>query len=194
MGNKLIVITGLDGSGTSALADALCAKDPGSCVFKTPGPPFENFRSLVDEQVRALSQPAHYLFYLSSVVFASTQIEERLEQGNVYCVRYLIDTVVSHRAAGLEVAMEYETSLYSIRKPDLTLMVRTAETARQERISARGKGFLDRLLDEDALRDAFCREFDNLADHYVTVSNDGPDIGSAARTAITHMPWMNEYV
>lgn len=194
MGNKLIVITGLDGSGTSALAEALSAKDPGSCVFKTPGPPFDGFRSLVDEQVRALSQPAHYLFYLSSVVFASTQIEKHLEQGNVYCVRYLIDTVVSHRAGGLDVEIDYDTQLYSIRKPDLTLMVQTVEAARQKRISARGKGFLDRLLDDNVLRDAFRREFDNLAHHYVTVSNDGPDIGSAMQTAVAHMPWMNEYV
>lgn len=194
MGNKLIVITGLDGSGTSSLADGLSAKDPGSCVFKTPGPPFDHCRAQVDEQVRALSQPAHYLFYLSSVVFASTQIEKQLQQGNVYCVRYLIDTVVSHRAAGLDVDLDYDTQLYAIRRPDLTLMVQTAEQARQERISVRGKGFLDRLLDDDSLRNAFRREFDRLAGHYVTVTNDGPDIGSALRTAISHMPWMNKYV
>jgi len=194
MGNKLIVITGLDGTGTSSLAEALCARDPGSRVFKTPGAPFENFRAAVDEQVRALSQPAHYLFYLSSVVFASTQIEKLLEHGNVYCVRYLIDTVVSHRAAGLDVGLDYDTQLYSVRKPDLTFMMQTAEEARQERISARGKGFLDKLLDDDALRNAFRREFEHLSHHYFTVPNDGVDIGSALRTAITHMPWMNEHV
>lgn len=194
MGNKLIVITGLDGSGTSTLAEALSSRDPGSRVFKTPGSPFDTFRSQVDEQVRSLSQPAHYLFYLSSVVFASTQIEKHLEHGNVYCVRYLIDTVVSHRAAGLDVGMDYETQLYSIRKPDLTLMVQIAEETRQERISARGKGFLDQLLDDDSLRSAFRREFENLSHHYVSVPNNGPDIGPALQTAISYMPWMNEHV
>lgn len=190
MTGKLIVITGLDGSGTSTLAEQLSARDPGSRVFKTPSSPFDDCRKVIDEQVRDKSQAAHYLFYLASVVFASTQIEEMLKTGNVYCVRYLIDTVVSHRAAGLDVELQYDYGIYSIRKPDLTLMVTLSEKVRQERISSRGKGLLDKLLDDDALRNRFHEEFERLAHHYVTVENDGSNIEVALTAAMQHMPWI----
>jgi thymidylate kinase len=191
MAGKLIVITGLDGSGTSTLASALAERDPGSFVYKTPSSPYDACRHTIDEQVREKSQPAHYLFYLSSVVFASKEIEELLTQGNVYCVRYLIDTVVSHRAAGLDVNLEYRGSFFSIRPPDLTIMIELDEDVRQTRIEARGKGFLDRLLDEDTLRARFTAEFKRLSHHYVTVENSGSDIDATVRSAIKHIPWIN---
>lgn len=192
MTGKLIVITGLDGSGTSSLAAELSARDPGSHLFRTPNSPFDACREIIDEQVRDKSQAAHYLFYLSSVVFASTQIEEMLKTGNVYCVRYLIDTVISHRAAGLNVDLTYEGEFYSVKKPDLTIMIGISEQVRQERISARagGKGFLDKLLDDDERRARFNQEFERLADHYVTIENDGSTLEVALTAAMQHMPWI----
>ncbi len=191
MAGKLIVITGLDGTGTSTLASALAARDPGSSVYKTPSFPYDACRSEVDEQVRDRSQAAHYLFYLSSVVFASSQIEALLKEGNVYCVRYLIDTVVSHRAAGLDVNLDYQGPFYTIRQPDLTLMIGLDENIRQARISVRGKGFLDKLLDDDTLRDRFQQEFQKLSHHYITIENNGSDIDAAVKSATKHMPWIN---
>lgn len=190
MTGKLIVITGLDGSGTSSMAELLSARDPGSRVVRTPDSPFDACREVIDLQVRDKSQAAHYLFYLSSVVFASTQIEELLKTGNVYCVRYLIDTVVSHRAAGLNVDLTYEGDFYSIKKPDLTIMIGIDEQVRQERISARGKGFLDKLLDDDERRARFHQEFERLAQHYVTIENDASNIEVALTAAMQHMPWI----
>lgn len=190
MTGKLIVITGLDGSGTSSMAEMLSARDPGSRVVRTPDSPFDACREVIDLQVRDKSQAAHYLFYLSSVVFASTQIEELLKTGNVYCVRYLIDTVVSHRAAGLNVDLTYEGDFYSIKKPDLTIMIGIDEQVRQERISARGKGFLDKLLDDDERRARFHQEFERLAQHYVTIENDASNIEVALTAAMQHMPWI----
>lgn len=189
MTGKLIVITGLDGSGTTSLAEALSARDPGSSVFKTPNSPYDAMRKLIDQEVREASQAAHYLFYLSSVVFASTQIEKLLEKGNVYCVRYLIDTVVSHRAAGLNVDLVYSNDLYSIRKPDLTLMLKLDESLRQDRITGRGKGILDRLLDDDTLRARFNSEFSRFDDDLRVVMNEGSDIESAVEAALQHMKW-----
>jgi thymidylate kinase len=192
MSGKLIVITGLDGSGTSSLAEQLSARDPGSRVVRTPDSPFDACREVIDLQVRHKSQAAHYLFYLSSVVFASTEIEELLKTGNVYCVRYLIDTVVSHRAAGLNVDLNYDSEFYSIKKPDLTIMIGIDEQVRQERISARvgGKGFLDKLLDDDERRARFHQEFERLAHHYVTIENDASNIEVALTAAMQHMPWI----
>ncbi|MBI6885099.1 AAA family ATPase [Pseudomonas putida] len=189
MTGKLIVITGLDGSGTSSIAEALSARDPGSSVYRTPNSPYDVMRKVIDEQVREESQAAHYLFYLSSVVYASTQIEKLLEKGNVYCVRYLIDTVVSHRAAGLDVDLEYTTSLYSIRKPDLTIMLQLDESVRQDRITVRGKGVLDKLLDDECLRTKFHNEFSRFESDLRVVTNDGNSIEEAVEAALQHMKW-----
>jgi thymidylate kinase len=188
---KLIVITGLDGSGTSSLAERLSYKDPGSHLMRTPSAPFDICREVIDTQVRCGSQAAHYLFYLSSVIFASTQIEELLKTGNVYCVRYLIDTVVSHRVAGLNVDLAYEGDFYSIRRPDLTLFISINEQARQNRITSRGKGVLDRILDDDSIRLKFHEEFSRLSDQFVVVDNS-LDIPLTMQNAINHMPWIKK--
>ncbi len=189
MTGKLIVITGLDGSGTSSLAEALSARDPGSTVFKTPNSPYDTMRKVIDEQVREESQAAHYLFYLSSVVYASTQIKKLLQNGNVYCVRYLIDTVVSHRAAGLDVDLEYSNTLYSIQRPDLTIILKLNESLRQDRITVRGKGVLDKLLDDDKLRAKFIEEFNRYESDLRVVMNDGNNIEEAVEAALQHMKW-----
>jgi thymidylate kinase len=186
---KLIIITGLDGSGTSSLAEQLSLKDPGSYLMRTPSAPFDICRELIDAQVRDESQAAHYLFYLSSVIFASKQIEELLKTGNVYCVRYLIDTVVSHRVAGLNVDLNYEGDFYSIRRPDLTLFLSINEQSRQNRITSRGKGLLDRILDDDTTRKKFHDEFNRLSDQFVVVDNS-LDILSTIQKAISYMPWI----
>lgn len=189
MNGKLIVITGLDGSGTTSLAEALSARDPGSVVFKTPSSPYDAMRKAIDEQVREESQAAHYLFYLSSVVYASTQIEILLKTGNVYCVRYLIDTVVSHRAAGLNVELVYANDLYKIKAPDLTILLQLDESIRQSRITVRGKGVLDKLLDDETLRSRFNKEFQRYQDQYEIVKNNSENIGQAVEDTLQFMKW-----
>ena len=114
---------------------------------------------------------AHYLYYLSSVVYESDKIkrEGNYKENNVYCVRYLIDTVVSHSVAGLDVKLDYET--YDILKPDLTIFVKLNEEIRQKRITERGKSILDKVLDDSKKREQFNKKFD----YFLSLEN-GPII------------------
>lgn len=189
---KLTVITGLDGSGTSSIAEALCHRDPKGVLFKTPGPAFDQSRHLLDGDVRVQSPAAHYLFYLSSVVHASSQIEESLKTRNVYCVRYLIDTVVSHRVAGLNVELQYECGYYTIKKPDVTLFVTIDEGVRQDRISRRGKSDLDKVLDDPVQRARFLEEFERYSDQYHLVDNSTTEMELPVQTAISYLPWVDQ--
>lgn len=188
---KLIVITGLDGSGTSSLAERLCNLDPNGMLFKTPDGPFGETRKLFDREVRDHSQPAHYLFYLAAVVYASERIKEHLKTHNVYCVRYLIDTVVSHRVAGMNVELEYEGVGYHIHKPDVTLFIKLDESIRQERILIRGKSDLDFVLDDNDTRNSFMTEFQRLADQYHVIDNSTNDLQDAVCSSLTYLSWLN---
>ena len=138
------------------------------------------------------SPAAHYLFYLSSVVHASSQIEESLKTRNVYCVRYLIDTVVSHRVAGLNVELQYECSYYTIKKPDVTLFVTIDEGVRQDRITRRGKSDLDKVLDDPVQRARFLKEFERYSDQYHLVDNSTNEMEQAVQTATSYLPWVNK--
>lgn len=169
MAGKLIVLTGLDGSGTSSVADQLHSLDASSTVFNSISSPYTTARDHVDKVVGEASLSAHYYFYLSAVIYVSALIERQLKQGNVYCVRHLIDTVVSHRVNGLDVQLEYETALYRIRKPDLIIYLDLNEDVRQERITKRGKGYLDKKLDDDGFRARFLAEFRTFSEHFVRV-------------------------
>ena len=165
-----IVITGLDGSGTSSVAELLHSMDKNSIITRTPSFEYSN-REQVDNSVRDVSQMAHYLYYLSSVVYESDKIkrEGKYKENNVYCVRYLIDTVVSHSVAGLDVKLNYET--YDILKPDLTIFVKLNEEIRQKRITERGKSILDKVLDDSKKREQFNKKFD----YFLSLEN-GPII------------------
>ena len=165
-----IVITGLDGSGTSSVAELLHSMDKNSIITRTPSFEYSN-REQVDNSVREVSQMAHYLYYLSSVVYESDKIkrEGNYKENNVYCFRYLIDTVVSHSVAGLDVKLNYET--YDILKPDLTIFVKLNEEIRQKRITERGKSILDKVLDDSKKREQFNKKFD----YFLSLEN-GPII------------------
>lgn len=145
--------------------------DKGSILLKTPSEEYSQ-RDLIDERVRVVSQEAHYLYYLSSVIYMSDYIKKNFDykNNNVYCVRYLIDTVVSHRVAGLNVEMDYNS--YNILKPDYTIFVGLDEAIRQERITKRGKSVLDKLLDDDNRRNGFLNEFSMMLENKSTIYFD----------------------
>lgn len=191
MVGKLIVITGLDGSGTSSLAEQLCKLDPNGFLFKTPDGPFGETRELFDSEVRDRSQSAHFLFYLAAVVYASERIKEKLKTHNVYCVRYLIDTVVSHRVAGMDVDLVYKGMGYDIHEPDATIFINIDESVRQDRITVRGKSDLDKVLDDNSIRNRFLAEFQRLGDHLCIVDNSTNDLRDALKIAASHLPWLN---
>jgi thymidylate kinase len=191
MAGKLIVITGLDGSGTSSLAEALCRRDSHGVLFKTPDGPFGEARELFDGEVRTLSPSAHYLYYLASVAHASDQIKELLTTRNVYCVRYLIDTVISHRVAGMDLELVYTGVGYSIHKPNATIFVHIDESIRQDRITIRGKSGLDKVLDDHNTRSRFLAEFNRYADQFHVVDNSTNDLQDAVQKAASFLPWLS---
>ena len=71
-----IVITGLDGTGTSSIAEGLHNIDKNSILVRTPSYEYSD-RKLIDEKVREISPMAHCLYYFSSVVFMSDKIQNK---------------------------------------------------------------------------------------------------------------------
>ena len=124
---KFIVLTGLDGCGTTTVAEQLHIEDTSSTLMKSPPYPFSTNRNSIDEKVFNASPEAHYLYYLAANVYLSKLIDEKLAEtnGNIYCQRFFIDTVVSHRAKGVKADYEYETAQYIIRKPDYIFFLRS---------------------------------------------------------------------
>ena len=104
-----IVITGLDGTGTSSIAEGLNKIDKDSALVRTPSYEYSD-RQSIDENVKKISPVAHCLYYLSSVVFMSDKIKQQFDykDKNVYCVRYLIDTIVSNSTAGVDIDYGYK--------------------------------------------------------------------------------------
>jgi len=170
--SKFVVLTGLDGSGKDFVAENLKNVDPTASLISTPTPPFQPSRLAVDGFALVIPA-AHYYFYLASIIHASTLIVESLKHGNVYCGRYLIDTVVYHRAMGLAVNLEYDTPIYHIRKPDLTVFLEISdERIRQERIEKRGKRSIgDTYVDKKQFRNSLIKEYEKLSEHFVIVNN-----------------------
>lgn len=168
---KFIVLTGLDGSGTTTVAEQLHMEDTSSTLMKSPPYPFSSNRNTIDEKVFNSSPEAHYLYYLAANVYLSKLVDERLEQsaGNVYCQRFFIDTVVSHRAKGVNAAYEYETEQYKIRKPDYIFFLDVSEEERQLRLNERGRGFLDEQLSNETLRHKMIEEFNNLEAEFIRI-------------------------
>lgn len=180
---KLIVVTGLDGSGTTSLCKALADADSEGVFFRTPSGVFDVHRSSFTEALHGKDPAAHYLYYMAAMVSASNRIRHLLKNHNVYCNRYLIDTVVSHRVAGLDVDLDYDLGFATIIQPDLTLFIEISEETRQRRIIGRGKSALDKTLDDDEFRDRFKQEFDRLHSTYNRVNNNG-DFDDCYKSAI----------
>lgn len=166
----LIVITGLDGSGTSSIAKKLHETNPDSYLFRTPSVEFTD-RGNIDTVVRKESSTAHMLYYLSSVVYISDYIKKHCDykNKNVYVLRYLIDTVVSNRAAGIPIKLDYTVYGNDLLQPDLTIFVELEEEERERRISYRGKDVLDEVLDNEKKREGFLQEYENLLDKEKTI-------------------------
>lgn len=173
-----VVITGLDGSGTSTIANKINEIDKKSYVLKTPSLEFCD-RNSIDENIKPVSPVAHMLYYLSSTVYISDYIKKNFDitKENIYVVRYLIDTVVSNRVAGIPIELNYNIYGNNLLVPDATIFISLDEKIRQNRISERGKSILDKVLDNEDIRNKFLFEFERLLDPKTTiyVNNDGND-------------------
>lgn len=174
-----IVITGLDGSGTSTVGKELHKIDDESYLLKTPSKEYIG-REIIDTEVRRESCVANMLYYLSSTVYMSDYIRNNCDykNRNVYLVRYLIDTVVSNRVAGIDMKMDYTIYGNELLVPDLTLFVGIDEQTRQSRITSRGKSTLDAVLDEEEKRQMFLAEFQQyLPENTIYVNNSSSNLG-----------------
>lgn len=184
---RLIVLTALDGVGKDTIAEAI-AEQHACVLMKTPTPAFLPAREAVDSL--ALEHPAtHYLFYLASVVHASDMAKEHLVRGDdVIMVRYLLDTVVYHRAMGLPVDLVYRAEAYDIRKPDLTILLTVDEATRQERLHSRGHFSTgDRVIEEGGVSARIRQEYQHFWDEFVVVPNAGTPEKVAAHIIKTHL-------
>lgn len=184
---KLVVLTALDGVGKDTIAQAI-AEQYDCVLMKTPTPPFLPAREAVDEL--ALEHPAvHYLFYLASVVHASNLAKEHLARGqNVLMVRYLLDTVVYHRAMGLPIELAYRTETYDIRKPDLTILLTVDEQTRQQRLHSRGHFSAgDQVIEEGGVSAKIRQEYQHFRDEFVVVPNIGAPEQVGMRIIQTHL-------
>lgn len=175
---KFIVLTGLDGCGTTTVAEGLHELDNSSTLLKSPPFPFSTNRHTIDEMVFHASPQAHYHYYLAANVYLSKIVEDTLakQDGNIYCQRFFIDTVVSHRAKGVDAKFEYETDTYSIRKPDYIFYLDVAEEERQLRLNERGRGFLDDQLTDETLCSNMLAEFDALSEHFIRIETTNRSI------------------
>ena len=139
----------------------------------------------MDESLRGVSPDAHMMYYLMSVVAESDRLQAcyDCDNTNIYMVRYLIDTVVSNRVAGIDIPFDYTVRIgeykHPILVPDLTVFVYGDEDIRQQRIESRGKDCLDKVLDDPNKLNKFYSEFYKLLDPEKTIfvnnSEDNPD-------------------
>lgn len=107
-------------------------------LYLTPSPPFSTIRDDVD---RLCNLQDRYLFYLASVIFASSQIDKLLASSPVVCDRYLLTTQCYHKAAGLSRIVPVDQ--LDIIQPDLTVLITCAEEERRVRLVHRGMSYND---------------------------------------------------
>jgi thymidylate kinase len=174
------VLTGLDGSGTSSIARLLSEHDKKSKLYESILVPFSNFREIIDSEILDNNIFSHFFFYLSALANTSELIKHDLDNGfNVYCVRYLIDTIVSHRVHGMDIELSYSICTYNFVKPDFIFFLEVDEQKRQDRILTRlkGKNKLDKSLDDIIFRNKFLHEFKRYEKEIIRISNnDTPQI------------------
>ena len=180
----ITVFTGLDGMGTSTISRKVSELDEGSILTKTPSDLFVE-RNMMDEHLRNFSPDAHMMYYLMSVIAESDRLKAcyDVNNTNIYITRYLIDTVVSNRVAGIDIPYDYNIRLgnyvHKILVPDVTVFIDGDEAKRQQRISKRGKDCLDKVLDDPEKVKMFRRQFIELLDPKKTIwinnNSDDPD-------------------
>jgi len=130
--NKFIVIEGIDGSGKTTVCKLLSQKING-LFYKTPSLPFSDFREDIDRYVNIQSR---FYFYLSSVIHASSEIDNLLNQNHVVCDRYILSTLCYHRAADSSFYSFNEQNI-DILRPDYTFYLDAEYEIRMKRVVKR---------------------------------------------------------
>lgn len=137
--HPFIVLEGLSGCGKSTIAARLAA-ETGATLVKTPGPPFDRCRDLIDV---AATPTARYCFYLAGLAAAATPIRDMLPTSAVICDRWLATTHAWHALLGVNVLDDY--GHLTLPEPDLAVLVLCDEHVRRIRLNRRGRSHNDRL-------------------------------------------------
>jgi len=141
-----ICIEGVDGVGKTVVGELLARRLNGK-YYKTPPPPYDSIRRLIDHNAAPL---ARFLFYLSSVAFASREIESLVQKSPVVCDRYIWSTLAYH--VEMDPNMPFLEVPSSILKPHYAFLLVADEGVRNERIQRRSNcaaPFHDEVLEAD---------------------------------------------
>lgn len=149
--NQLIVLEGLSGSGKTTIGKLL-SKEMKAIFYKTPPPPFDNARELID---RSTDPVTRFFFYLAAVIHASDEITGILENNSVVCDRYILTTTCYHRALGLNV----EAPNVSLLEPKNTFLITCDDSKRLARLLKRGLSYNDQQEQLLSIENRFLAEY-----------------------------------
>jgi thymidylate kinase len=137
---KFIVLEGIDGA----------------TLYRTPPPGFSTTRRIIDDNAQL---PSRFLFYMSSVVYASEKIRKLLLKTHVVCDRYLISTLAYHRSLGLKLKLDVDA--LNLVQPDFTFFLELSdETERQRRLHQRKRySVTDANLEDKVKRRLLLEEY-----------------------------------
>lgn len=140
-----ITFEGIDGSGKSTIAKAICEKSNGA-YFKSPPPPLDSIRSAID-CIAPLQ--TDLLYFLLGNKLVSDQVEKTIVDTPAICDRYYHTSMAHHLAMGLEFKSVLETTrVFSCLMPDLVICVDcTDELEVKRRLDERGRNRNDEFFE-----------------------------------------------
>jgi dTMP kinase len=129
--HPFVCIEGIDGVGKSTVSRKLAAALSGT-YYKTPPPPYDSMRAIIDQKVGPC---ARFYFYLSAVSFASVEIGALRRIQPVVCDRYIYSTLAYHIT--MDECFRGHTLPPSLLMPDATFLLVAGETERLRRLVGR---------------------------------------------------------
>jgi dTMP kinase len=167
-----IVVEGIDGVGKTTCSRML-AEMIGGHYYKTPPPMFEQVRAKIDLAGDLMTR---FLFYLTTLSVASTEIKNLLEAKKVLCDRFVCSTIAYHRALGVDTSFIDFHKLPLI-SPDFTFYLWAREEVIRQRICGRGlKSLSDEWLEKDReLQARIHEEFLSFPVHDIDTSDLTPE-------------------
>jgi dTMP kinase len=141
MKNKLIVFEGIDGVGKTTLSkllqDRLVKQGVKTVRYedieeKNSG--FNQLKPFIKTQAPINSS---LLFYISSAIYKSQQIEKLLKHNWVICDRYIYSTLAYHKIRNADMSLIPDVKKIPLRLPDFLFLLKVNDNIRLKRIKAR---------------------------------------------------------
>lgn len=141
MKNKLIVFEGIDGVGKTTLSKLLQNKLKKQ-GFKAVRYEDAEERNSGFNQIKPFIKTqtpidSSLLFYISSAIYKSRQIEKLLKHNWVICDRYIYSTLAYHKIRKVDPALIPDIKNMPIRLPDFLFLIKVNDDIRLKRIKAR---------------------------------------------------------